>query len=151
MKNFLNPTNPILTAAGPTSMNGEVLLRAAKGGAGALVTKTICSRKAVVARPNMACIQQGSITRGVINCETWSEIPWERWVEREYGIAEKSELPIMASIGYTAEELAFLGPRVEKAGVDAIEFSTHYVSKNVSTLREGAKQLRDSVNIPMPR
>jgi len=141
--------NPVMTAAGPTSQSGEVLIGAARGGAGALVSKTVCVRRAEVKHPNIACVQQGSLYRGMVNCETWSEIPWERWVEREYSIAKGSGLKLIASIGYTAEELSFLGPRVEAAGADGIEFSTHYVSKNPENLREIAKTLRESISVPI--
>jgi dihydroorotate dehydrogenase subfamily 1 len=141
--------SPVLTAAGPTSQSGGTLLKAAQGGAGALVAKTICTRRAVVKRPNIACVQQGSISRGVVNCETWSEIPWEQWIEKEYAVAESSGLDVIASIGYTAEELVFLGPRAEAAGASGIEFSTHYISKDPSTLKEVAKSLRESVSIPI--
>lgn len=141
--------NPVMTAAGPTSQSGDALLKAACGGAGALVAKTICTRRAVVKRPNIACVQHGSISRGVVNCETWSEIPWEQWVEKEYAIAESSGLKVIASIGYTAEELVFLGPKVEEAGASGIEFSTHYISKDPSNLREVAKSLKECVSIPV--
>ena len=137
--------NPILTAAGPTSQSGEALLRAAAGGAGALVAKTICPRRAKVSHPNIACLQQG----GLVNAETWSEIPYEQWLDKEYKIAKSSGLPVIASIGYTADELVFLGPKVEKAGVDGIEFSIHYIEKDKKTITETAKALKDSVNIPI--
>ena len=141
--------NPILTAAGPTSCSGDVLLRAAKGGAGGLVTKTICPRRAQVPHPNIACLRQGRPSEGLINAETWSEIPYERWLDRELKVAKSSDLAVIASIGYTADELAFLGPKVEKAGVDGIEFSIHYIEKDIKTLTETAKALRDSVTIPI--
>lgn len=141
--------NPVLTAAGPTSQSGAALLEAAQGGVGALVSKTICTRRAVVKHPNIACIQQGSISKGVVNCETWSEIPWEQWIEKEYAIAESSGLKVIASIGYTADELVFLGPKVEAAGASGIEFSTHYISKEPENLREVAKSLKESVSIPI--
>lgn len=141
--------NPIFTAAGPTSQSGEVLVRAANGGAGGLVTKTICPRRAKVPNPNIASIKKGSICRGVINAETWSEIPYEQWLKKEYKIAKRTGLPVIASIGYTSEELAFLGPKVEKAGVDGIEFSIHYIKKDLRNLTETAKALRDNVSIPI--
>ena len=137
--------NPILTAAGPTSQSGESLLRAAAGGAGGLVTKTICTRRAKVPHPNIACLRQG----GLVNAETWSEIPYEQWLDKEYKIAKSSGLPVIASIGYTADELVFLGPKVEKAGVDGIEFSIHYIEKDKKTITETAKALKDSINIPV--
>jgi dihydroorotate dehydrogenase (subfamily 1) family protein len=141
--------NPILTAAGPTSQSGEALLRAAAGGAGGLVAKTICPRRAKVPHPNIACLQQGNFNKGIVNAETWSEIPYEQWLDREYKMAKSSGLPVIASIGYTADELVFLGPKVEKAGVDGIEFSIHYIEKDEKTITETAKALKDNVNIPI--
>jgi NAD-dependent dihydropyrimidine dehydrogenase PreA subunit len=58
-------------------------------------------------------------------------------------------LPVIASIGYTPDELAFLGPKVERAGVDGIEFSTHYIEKDKEKITEAAKALKDSVSIPI--
>jgi dihydroorotate dehydrogenase subfamily 1 len=141
--------NPILTAAGPASRSGKVLVRAAKGGAGGLVAKTICPRRARRPHPNIASLGKGSIGKGFINAETWSEIPFEQWLEEEYKIAKSTGLPLIASIGYTKEELSFLGPKVEEAGVDGIEFSAHYIKKDLKTLAETAKALRDSVDIPI--
>jgi dihydroorotate dehydrogenase subfamily 1 len=141
--------NPILTAAGPTSQSGEILVRAAKGGAGGLVAKTISPRRTEVPHPNIASLGRGDLYKGVINAETWSEIPYEQWLEKEYRVAKSTGLPLIASIGYTPEELAFLGPKVEKAGVDGIEFSIHYIKKDLKNLIETAKALRDNVSIPI--
>ena len=45
--------NPVWTAAGPGGADGPMLLRAARGGAGALVAKTISVRPAEVPTPNI--------------------------------------------------------------------------------------------------
>ena len=66
-------------------------------------------------------------------------------MEKEYAIALSSGLPVIASVGYTPEEVAEVAPKVQKAGVHAIEFSTHYVGGHV----EIAKALRDAVDIPI--
>jgi dihydroorotate dehydrogenase/Pyruvate/2-oxoacid:ferredoxin oxidoreductase delta subunit len=117
--------NPILTAAGPTSRDGMTLLNAAAGGVGGLVAKTVSVKPAEVPRPNMAALKEGRVgsRTGILNAELWSELPLETWLEREYPIA----------------------PKLEKAGVKAIEFSTHYVGGHV----EIAKALRDAVEIPI--
>jgi dihydroorotate dehydrogenase subfamily 1 len=139
--------NPVLTAAGPTSRDGESLLKAASGGAGGLVTKTVSVKPAIVTKPNMAVLQPGKVgsRRGMLNAELWSEIALEKWVQREYSMALSSGLPVIASIGYTPQEVSRIGPMVEKAGVSAIEFSTHYVGGH----KEIAKALRESVSIPI--
>lgn len=139
--------NPILTAAGPTSRDGMTLLTAATGGVGGLVAKTISVKGAQIPRPNMAAIGRGRVSsrRGILNTELWSELPPEQWFEKEYAIAKSSGLTLVASVGYTPEEVSSLAPEMERAGVEAIEFSTHYVGGHV----EIAKALRDSVNIPI--
>jgi dihydroorotate dehydrogenase (NAD+) catalytic subunit len=139
--------NPILTAAGPTSRDGMTLLNAAAGGVGGLVAKTVSVSPADVPRPNMAALKEGRVgsRTGILNAELWSELPLETWLEREYPIALSSGLPLIASVGYTPEEVSAIAPRLEKAGVNAIEFSTHYVGGHV----EIAKALRDAVEIPI--
>ena len=51
--------NPVLTAAGPTSRDGETLAEAARGGVGGLVAKTISVKPAEVPRPNMQTLDRG--------------------------------------------------------------------------------------------
>jgi dihydroorotate dehydrogenase subfamily 1 len=139
--------NPILTAAGPTSRDGMTLLNAAAGGVGGLVAKTVSVSPADVPRPNMAALKEGRVgsRTGILNAELWSELPLESWLEREYPIALSSGLPLIASVGYTPEEVSMIAPKLEKVGVNAIEFSTHYVGGHV----EIAKALREVVEIPI--
>jgi len=151
--------NPVLTAAGPPSRDGEALVEAARGGAGGLVAKTISVRPAEVPRPCMAVVDRDRpvkirgfpayTTYGFLNSELWSDIPYQRWIEREYALAKGTGLPVIASIGYTPEDVAKLGPLVERAGVDGIEFSTHYVGFDPKPVAEVAKTLRESVEIPI--
>ncbi len=139
--------NPVLTAAGPAARDGKTLLEAAEGGVGGLVAKTVSVRPADVPKPNMAAIQKGRVgsRRGILNAELWSELPVEQWLEREYSLALSSGLTLIASLGYTPEDVAQIAPKIEKAGAHALEFSTHYVGGHV----EIAKALRESVDIPI--
>ena len=109
--------NPILTAAGPTSRDGMTLLNAAAGGVGGLVAKTVSVRPADVPRPNMAALNNSRVgsRRGMLNAELWSELPVEQWLKKEYAIALSSGLPLIASVGYTPEEVSQLAPKLEKA------------------------------------
>jgi dihydroorotate dehydrogenase (NAD+) catalytic subunit len=139
--------NPVLTAAGPNSRNGDVLLEAARGGAGGLVAKTVSMKAAEVPKPNIASIQRGArgVKQGLLNAELWSEKPLEEWLRVEYSRALESGLPLIASIGYTPEEVAKIAPQVEDAGVHGIEFSTHYVGGHEKI----AKTLNEAVDIPI--
>ncbi|MHA1769990.1 MAG: 4Fe-4S binding protein [Candidatus Thorarchaeota archaeon] len=139
--------NPVLTAAGPAARDGMTLLEAMGGGAGGLVAKTVSVKPADVPNPNMAALDRGRVgaRKGLLNAELWSELPLEQWLEKEYPIALSAGLPVIASVGYTPEEVAEVAPKVQKAGVHAIEFSTHYVGGHV----EIAKALREAVDIPI--
>jgi dihydroorotate dehydrogenase subfamily 1 len=139
--------NPILTAAGPTSRDGMTLLSAVEGGVGGLVTKTVSVAPAIIPKPNMAALKQGRVgsRQGMLNAELWSEIPFEQWLAKEYPMALSAGLPVIASLGYTPEDVAELGPKLENIGIHALEFSTHYVGGHV----EIAKALRDCVSIPI--
>ena len=138
--------NPIWTAAGPGGADGEMLLRAARGGAGALVAKTISLEAARVPAPNIVSPFGGSL----LNAELWSELDYRSFIERELPRAREAGLPLIASVGYTAEELAVLGRELDRAGaVDAVEFSIHYVGKDPENLKRLAGALKDNVRVPV--
>ena len=142
--------NPVLTAAGPMSRNGEILLEAAKNGAGGLVTKTVAPKPAIVPRPCMAIMNLNeTVPKGFLNAEEWSDIPYEQWLEKEYEIAKKSGLPIIASLGHSAEAARMLGPLIEKKGVNAIELVTIYSGIDPSPVAEATKALKEVVSIPV--
>ncbi|MEW6504319.1 MAG: 4Fe-4S binding protein [Chloroflexota bacterium] len=142
-----NFRNPIIPAAGPNVGSGEMVQRAARGGAGGLLSKTISSVAAPVPHPNMVRFGKENL----LNTELWSELSPETWFEHEYDIAlnaaHEYQLPLIASVGYTAQDLANLGPRLEKKGIDIIEFSIHYLDEQ--RLVETAQALRNVVSIPI--
>lgn len=139
--------NPIIPAAGPNVGTGEQLRRAADGGAGGLLAKTVSLKAAEVPRPDMA---KYGLT-GMLNHELWTELSLEQWLEHEYDVglqaARRHRIPFLASMGYTPDDLRYLGPLVEAKGVDAIEFTIHYVDPRLVV--EIARSLRESVKIPI--
>jgi len=135
--------NPVLPAAGPPGRNGEALLRCAEGGAGGLVSKTISVKAARVPTPNMA-----EIRGGFLNAELWSELPPEQWIDREYAIAKEAGLPLIISLGYTAEEIAELAPKV-KPFADALELSTHYLGEDPQPMVEAIQAAKEAVEVPV--
>jgi dihydroorotate dehydrogenase/Pyruvate/2-oxoacid:ferredoxin oxidoreductase delta subunit len=170
--------NPLMNAACPISRDAESMIELVNAGVAAVVAKTISVKPAIVPRPSMAVVDRG-VFRGsllktlkpgdvrimpvdsgsyrfiyaFLNAELWSDIPVEHYLEREYPIVKKyceeRGVVFIASIGYTPEELSLLGPKVEKTGVHAIEFSTHYIGRDYKPIVEAAKALRESVNIPI--
>jgi len=135
--------NPVLPAAGPPGWNGEALRRCAEGGAGGLVAKTISVKPAKVPHPNMA-----EIKGGFLNTELWSELPPEQWIEREYGIAKETGLPLIVSLGYTAQDIAQLAPRV-RPFADALELSTHYIGDDPKPMMEAIQAAKEAVEVPV--
>lgn len=120
--------NPVMPAAGPPVRDGKCVLKCAEGGAGILVSKTISVKGAEVPRP---CMQE--IPGGFLNTELWSELPPEQWIEHEYDICRKAGLPLIISLGYTAEEIEILVPKIAPFA-DALEISTHYIGKDIQPI-----------------
>jgi len=136
--------NPVMPAAGPTVHDGNAMVAAAKGGAGALVAKTLSVSPAEVPRPCMAKVKEG-----LLNAELWSDLPVERWLKFEYPKAKKTGLPLIASIGYKAEEIRELAPKVVSAGADALELSTHYLGNDPTPVVEATKAAKEVVKVPV--
>ena len=138
--------NPVWTAAGPGGADAEMLLRAARGGAGALVAKTISVKGARVPAPNISSPLSGSL----LNAELWSEHEYRRFIDKELARVREAGVPVIASVGYSAEELAVLGKELEAAGVaDAVEFSIHYVGKDPENLKRLAGALKENLTVPV--
>lgn len=135
--------NPVMPAAGPTSKDGAMCQAAARGGAGGIVTKTISVTPADVPRPCMA-----EIKGGFLNTELWSELPKEQWLEKEYKMARDTGLPVIISLGYTAEQINELAPLV-RPFADALELSTHYVGNDISPIVSALKAAKRAVQVPV--
>ena len=74
--------NPTMTAPGPTTRDGITLKKQAEGGVGALVAKTISIALGVVPRPNISVLDKKRVYVGLLNTETWSDIPYNNGLRR---------------------------------------------------------------------
>jgi dihydroorotate dehydrogenase subfamily 1 len=135
--------NPVMPAAGPNVYNGDMLLKAAEGGAGGLVAKTVSVRPAEIPRPCMVKVKDS-----MLSADPWSDIPLERWVKEEYKKGKSAGLPLIASIGHRAEEIRELAPKVVNAGVDALELSTQYLG-DPDAIGEVTRAAKETVGIPV--
>jgi dihydroorotate dehydrogenase subfamily 1 len=160
-----------MNAAGPPGKDGSTLREVAKNGAGGLVAKTISTVPASVPRPCMTMLDRGNcqshilmvmnkrfvrvtksslkVPKGLLNVELWSDIPYQQWLKKEYKLALETGLPVIASIGYTPEQVKELAPQIEKAGIHAIEFSTHYLGVDPKPIIDVTETLKDVVDIPI--
>ncbi len=135
--------NPVMPAAGPPVKDGAMCQAAARGGAGGIVTKTISVKPADVPRPCMA-----EVKGGFLNTELWSELPKEQWLETEYRLAQETGLPLLISLGYTAEQISELAPLVAPYAA-ALELSTHYVGHDISPIISALKAAKEAVDLPV--
>jgi dihydroorotate dehydrogenase (fumarate) len=147
--------NPLMPASGPLVGDLEKLRFMQEAGCGAVVTKTISTKLPKIPKP---CIYGDR--EYVMNCELWSEIPKETWINSilpEY--MKTKDRPLFVSVGYTKEDMETLIPMLDPFA-DAFEVSTHYVgtdlsviAKTVSTIRERTKKpiyIKISPHIPNP-
>jgi dihydroorotate dehydrogenase subfamily 1 len=139
--------NPVWPAAGPTVRDGAMILRQVAGGAGGVVCKTISSEAAPVPKYHMMNLARNR-RGGMLNAELWSELSPEQWLEREFAIALTAGVPVIASLGYSAAEVARLGRAAEAAGVHALEVTVHYAHSGEEPWQV-MKALREAVSIPI--
>ena len=134
----MNFINPVMPAAGPPVRSAECILDCVKGGAGGIVTKTISHVAADVPRP---CMEE--IPGGFLNTELWTEHSPEHWFENEYPKIMGTELPVIVSMGYSADQLYKI---VERATpfADAFEISTHYVGKDIQPILDALKAAKST-------
>jgi dihydroorotate dehydrogenase subfamily 1 len=107
------------------------------------VAKTISVRPADPPVPNIAEVQHG-----MVNCELWSELPPEQWIEHELPIARATGLPLIVSLGYSADDIAELAPKV-KPFADALELSTHYIGEDAEPMIAAIQAAKAAVDVPV--
>ena len=138
-------SNPVMPAAGPNVKNSSLMLKAAGKGAGAVVTKTFSVLPAEDPRPTM----KKTVAGGLLNCETWLEDSYENFFN-ELKVTKNCSVPLIVSIGYSAEDVDKLGRLLEKdIQPDAIEFSTHYTGNDIAPLLHVAESLKKAVSVPV--
>ncbi|HFC10548.1 MAG TPA: 4Fe-4S dicluster domain-containing protein [Chloroflexi bacterium] len=139
--------NPIMPAAGPPVRDARMAKACIEGGVGALVTKTISVRAADVPTPNM-----WDLKSYFLNTELWSELSPEHWLEVEYPeirrLADEAGIPVIISLGYTAEEIAQLAPKI-KPFADAVELSTHYIEDDPRPMQDAIRAAKEALDVPV--
>lgn len=163
MVNGIRFPNPVMSAAGPNVRSGALMRAAIAGGVGGVVAKTVSVVAAEDRRPTI----RRTSGKGLMNAETWSEVPVEEYLTdlRETKAAAagggageasgtggmgRAKIPLIPSVGYKPEDVARLGALLEKEiAPAAIEFSTHYTGKSHDPLVAVARSLREAVSVPI--
>jgi dihydroorotate dehydrogenase (fumarate) len=134
--------SPFVIGSGPLCHNGKALIELYRQGAGAVVTKTIRNKPADNPLPH---IYGDMKARSMLNAEQWSDISGEAWVENEIPRAAEAGVPVIASVGHTAEEAARWVPLAGRAGAWAIEL----VSYDETTMEAMILEASKAVKIPI--
>lgn len=113
--------SPFIIGSGPLSYGAEGIIRLSEAGAGAVVTKTIRLNACINPVPHIA----KSSGNTLINCEKWSDLPPEAWIDEELPKAKKASAVVIASLGHTVEETSKLIEKVAAAGADMIELVSY--------------------------
>lgn len=138
--------NPLYTAAGPTAANYELLKKAVEGGVGGIVTKTISVKPARVPIPNIYSTSPGSL----INTELWSEYSYKQFIDEELPKIKSLGVPVILSLGYTPDDMTKLGEYLRNNyDFDAVEFSIHYVSKDITNITDIAASIKQNITVPV--
>lgn len=111
---------PLVLASGPLSFDGDALARAHRAGAGAVVTKTI--RRSVARNPVPHIARERG---GLLNTERWSDLPPDRWIEREIPRARRAGAVVIASVGLTSDDVRALAQPLAEAGACALEIVSY--------------------------
>jgi dihydroorotate dehydrogenase (fumarate) len=85
----------------------------------------------------------------MINAEQWSDITGEAWVEREIPKATDAGVPVIASIGHTAEEAVRWVPLADRAGAWAIELVSYDESTMEAMIRKAAALTKKPVLVKL--
>jgi len=133
--------NPIMTAAGPPMSDASALIGAAESGVGALVTHTI-TRNPTSCYPYLCKIRDG-----ILSATLCSPLKAEVWA-REIAQAKRTGLPVIASVGFTLEDVKEIAPMMLEAGADAIEVSVAR-SITLSIFREMVSGARKVISKPL--
>jgi dihydroorotate dehydrogenase (NAD+) catalytic subunit len=147
--------NPTILASGVMGFTAESLHRVAKGGAGAVVSKSI-SAEPRAGYPNPTVVQAEA---GLINAmglpnpgidEYAGEIEYAKTILR---------VPLIVSVfGYSAEEYAAVAKKAVKAGADAVElnvscphveFTGAEIGQNPKLLRQVVEKVKAAVSKPL--
>ena len=136
--------NPIVAASGPSTQDFESIRRLSDAGIGAAITKTIVVEPSVNPRP---CLHRG---KGYFfNTERCSTLPLSRWLGEELPRLRELPIPVIASIGMTATDVAELARPVVEAGADMLELSIFTRYDDPEPMIDALDRVKQEVDVPI--
>jgi dihydroorotate dehydrogenase (NAD+) catalytic subunit len=151
----LKLTNPTILASGILGYSAESLNRAAKGGAGAVVTKSI-GIEPRFGYPNPTVVQTES---GLINAMGLPNPGIDLYATEIKYCKVVLKVPLIVSVfGYSAEEYAAVAKKAVNAGAEAVELNVSCphvkqtgaeIGQNPKLLAEVIEKVKASINKPL--
>ncbi len=142
----LELANPTILASGILGYSSESLSRVVKGGAGAVVTKSI----GIEARPGYSNPTIVQAEAGLINAMGLPNPGIDIYAEEIKFSKRLLRVPIIVSVfGYSAEEYARVAKKAAEAGADAIELnvSCPHVKQTGAEIGQSPKFLKEVVQL----
>lgn len=147
--------NPTMLASGVLGYTVESLNRVVKGGAGAVVTKSI-GIKPRVGYPNPTVVQ---VEAGLINAMGLPNPGIDLYVQEIKYFKAVMHVPVIVSVfGYSSDEYAKVAKKAVDAGADAVElnvscphvqFTGAEIGQNPKLLAEVVKRVKRAVGKPV--
>ncbi len=147
--------NPTMLASGILGYSAESLNRVAKGGAGAVVTKSV-GTEARVGYPNPTLVQAEG---GFINAMGLPNPGIDVFVEEIKFAKTILRVPLIVSVfGYSADDYAAVAKKAVAAGADAVELNVSCphvkqtgaeIGQSPKFLAEVTQQVKASINKPL--
>ncbi len=148
-------SNPTVLASG-ILCNGSLLKQAAlKGGAGAVVTKSVTREK----REGYTTPVIAGVEIGLINAVGLANQGYEEFLEHELPLAREGKVPVIVSVaGGSNDDFREIGIQAEEAGADCVELNLscphvrHHgleIGADPVVVRNLVKDVKGSLKIPV--
>ncbi len=136
--------NPLVAASGPPTKDFAAIRRLSSAGIGAAITKTILVEPSVNPQP---CLHRGP--GFFFNTERCSTLPLSQWLREELPRLAELPMPVIASIGMTADEVSELAVPVVEAGADALELSIFTPPDDPGPMIRALHTVKEKVSVPV--
>lgn len=147
--------NPTMLASGILGFSAETLVSVEKGGAGAVVTKSVCQRPRS-GYPNPTIVQASC---GLINAMGLPNVGIDKFAEEIREAKTSLRIPVVVSVfGFSVDEYATVSRKAVAAGAEAVELNVSCphvketgceIGQDPRLLSRVVRKVKASVNKPV--
>jgi len=136
--------SPLIASSGPMTRDFNSIRRLETAGIGAVITKTILLNPSINPQP---CLYRRN--GYFLNTERCSTLTFRQWQDEELPRLSQLDIPVIASIGMTPEDVEELAEPVVKAGADMLELSIFTPYDNSTPMIEAIRRVKKTVDVPV--